>query len=283
MTKLNKEKIQAAVIDKIAVTGSQNKAAGALGISPAHLINIRDGKFDLVSEKMLNELQNKLNLTRNGWQISIKTTAFKRVTRICEDSQLKGRRQIIIGRWGAGKSETLKNFHNSNKEVFYIECEEYWTMKEFLKNMMVQLSIADYNYTAVMMTNKIISQLNKRQNPLLIIDEAGELTDRAFKIIKALSNKTNAGILVAGTHALKNKIDRKVEQNKETFGEFFDRFGGRYLTIETPSKADIKETCAMNGITDSIGQMHILKYATGLSYRALKTVINTYLTQLKNN
>lgn len=271
-----KTSVQNAIINKIQLSGSQNEAARQLGISPAHCKSIREGDFDKVSDKLLRQLAIKLKLTmEHEWQISKETKAFKFLNAVATDSQIRGLRQIVIGTWGSGKSSTLKEYSKATPNVFYIECESYFTKKVFLQELIDVMGVEDVGFTQAELIRKVIKALNKLDRPLLIIDEAGELEDPAFKQIKAISNKTTAGIIVAGTHSLQKRIEKRVRLQKETFGEFWDRFGQRFLEMPKPSKEDIISVCHANGVTDPQEIDNAAKFTLNISYRALQRVLKT--------
>jgi hypothetical protein len=156
-----------------------------------------------------------------------------------------------------------------------MECENFYTKKVFLSELKKALGLPDMGEKMADSSWRIIDFLNKKVKPLLIIDEAGELEDAAFKLIKAYSNKTKAAIIVAGTLSLQNKIEKRLKKQKETYGEFFDRFGARFLMMPQVDENSILEVCKENGINDQQRIDYMVNQGRNKSYRLLKRLIAT--------
>lgn len=70
-------------------------------------------------------------------------------------------------------------------------------------------------------------------NPLIILDEAGDLSYEAFLELKALWNATErcCGWYMMGADGLKEKINRSIECKKVGYTEMLSRYGDRYSRV----------------------------------------------------
>jgi type II secretory pathway predicted ATPase ExeA len=82
-------------------------------------------------------------------------------------------------------------------------------------------------------------------NPLVILDEAGDLQYDAFLELKALWNATEraCGWFMIGADGLKEKMRRAIDNKKVGFTELFSRYGKRYARI-TPEGREENERFA---------------------------------------
>lgn len=69
--------------------------------------------------------------------------------------------------------------------------------------------------------------------PVVIIDEAGDLEYEAFLELKELWNATEGacGWYMMGAEGLRAKIQRGIEHKRVGFAEIFSRYSERYTTI----------------------------------------------------
>jgi hypothetical protein len=103
----------------------------------------------------------------------------------------------------------------------------------------------------------LVFYLRSIQNPLIILDEAGDLEYPAFLELKALWNATDrsCGWYMMGADGLKAKIERNLEHLKVGYAEILSRMGNRFQKI-TPSGTDK---------TDFIRQqVHLIGVANGI-------------------
>ena len=100
------------------------------------------------------------------------------------------------------------------------------------------------------MINRAADELNRLDNPLLIIDEAGKLNHTMILYLHVLRDKVrnNCGIVLAGMPYFKTNLQHYADREKEGYAEFLRRiniwqaFGGL-------SGKEIEEICCKNGIT----------------------------------
>lgn len=84
----------------------------------------------------------------------------------------------------------------------------------------------------------LVFYLRSIENPLIILDEAGDLQYEAFLELKALWNATErcCAWYMMGADGLKEKINRSIECKKVGYTEMLSRYGDRYSKV-TPDEA----------------------------------------------
>ena len=180
--------VQNAIIEQIEIIGSQNQVAKQLGISGAQVVNIRTGIFERVSKEMLNKIAAALGISHDGCQTA-ETLNYKRIMNICEHAKENSVSRAISFAPGTGKTHTLRLFSRQNRDVFYVECEEYFTKRVFLQEICTAMGIKHAGYGIPEMVTLVIKFLNAKNHPLLIIDEADKLKNHILNLYKTFYNK----------------------------------------------------------------------------------------------
>jgi hypothetical protein len=92
----------------------------------------------------------------------------------------------------------------------------------------------------------LVYYLRSIETPLIVLDEAGDLTYEAFLELKALWNATErcCAWYMMGADGLKAKINRSVECKKVGYAEMFSRYGDRYSKV-TPDDGKEREQFMM--------------------------------------
>lgn len=246
----NEQKQQiAAEIELILSSGkiSQNQLSHKVGISPAHLINVRDKeKHGLVSSRTWQ----RLNAYFSSWK-EIATYNLNGCVSVCRDAQENARMLGIYGETGYGKTTALKHYARKNQNAFYVLADCMMSRKGFLKAIAESLGIESEG-TAEALKFLIIARLNALESPLLMIDDAGKLDDKNFRVIQILFDATegNSGFVLAGMPYLKNYIDRSTRAGKMGFGELARRVGW-WEMLDAPTFEEVEKLCSSNGVKDA--------------------------------
>lgn len=226
---------------------SQNKLAEMLGVSPATISNILNEFWERVNESML--LKIKSFFKTKGWTV-IETTNFLIIQNSCKNARERKMMTGIIGFSGAGKTTALQSYYSNNTNTFMVTCARTMRTKQFLGEILKSLGV---NYVAsdYEMVRMIIEVLNKKENPLLIIDEASKLSPNALMYIQDIWDgiEHNAGIVLAGVEYLFDNLKKGADRNKIGMPEFYGRVGLWQYLLE-PTKGEIEAICQNNGVTD---------------------------------
>jgi DNA transposition AAA+ family ATPase len=273
MTNVNKNTIVEAVRRRIDVVGSQNTVARQLGISAAHLKSIREGDLDKVADKTLNKIARMLNV-QERWQ-QAETRNYTRVMNLCKHTQSLGLSRAISFAPGTGKTYALRAYADVTTNAFYIECEEYWSKKVFLRELRRAIGLDDAPMGIAEMVEGIMDELKKIDHALVIIDEADKLKDSVLNLFKTLYNKTSAGFVLAGTPHFRHRVEKGVRLNKMGFAEIHSRIGGNFIRLYPISDDDVRLICQSNGVDDPSAVEHIID-TVQRDFRQIRASIEEY-------
>lgn len=233
--------------------GSQNKAANALnGVSSATISQILNGKTELIAPEMWRNIEGQLKTNSNDWQI-VETSDFKRLKRLFKDSQEYANVFGIVGDAGSGKSKAIEIYENENENVFALSCSEFWNKKYFLQELLQKMGRDYSGLTIAEMMYEAISQVLKKDKPIIILDEADKLTDQVLYFFITLYNKLEdkAGIVLIATDHLRKRIDRGLNINKKGYKEIYSRIGRKFIELKGVNFTDVTQICHANGITEA--------------------------------
>lgn len=227
---------------------SKNELANKLGVSSATLSNIENERWEKLKDEMLLKIWNEVK--GSDWQL-IETYNFQRIVESCSHSRENHRMIGVIGQTGAGKSTALKEYYLSNEQTYYVVCQKSTTSRVFFKQLLREMGVL-FTGTLYEMIERISDELNKQAQPLILIDEAGKLSQTVLEHIHDLRNKTEhtTGIVMAGVEYFKNNLENAVRKNKEGMPEFYDRIAA-WIELTTPKKNEIRLICEVNGITNA--------------------------------
>ena len=101
----------------------------------------------------------------------------------------------------------------------------------------------------------LVFYVKQLENPLIILDEAGDLEYHAFLELKSLWNATEytCGWYMMGADGLQAKIDRNKDIKKVGYAEIFDRYGSKYSRV-SPAQDNEAITAFLLGQIDKIGK-----------------------------
>lgn len=224
---------------------SQNKLAEMMGISPATLSNVLNELWERINESML--LKIKSYFKSKSWTL-IETSNFLTIQEKCNEARERKMMIGIIGYTGAGKTTALNHYFENNANTFLVTCGRTMRTKQFLgeilRSMGINFIASDYE-----MVRAIIDELNRLNNPLLIIDEASKLSPNALMYIQDIWDgiESNGGLILAGVEYLLLNIKKGAERNKIGMPEFYGRVA-QWQYLDKPSRKEIDAICTNNGV-----------------------------------
>lgn len=275
-TQVHHNQIRQALIEKIGkkkVTASE--AAKQIGISDATVSNIINESYAekpalMPSDRMWMKIANWSG-SRNGWRTA-DTVNYKRVFNVCRHAQDNSISRAISFSPGTGKTFALKAYANETPNCYYIECEEYFTKRTFLRELMQAIGLANNVMPMADMVGEIVARLNSTERPLVIIDEADKLDNGCLNLYKTLYNKTISGYVLTGTPYFKIKIDAGVKRNRMGYCEVYSRFGGEFIPLHPVDEKMVRQVCEVNGIEDEGEIQEVTEVAAG-DLRRVKAMI----------
>lgn len=249
------EKIQIAACLKAYCTqkGSQNRAANSLtSVSSATISKILAGDWDTISDKMWRLIGSKVGFETSGWVIA-ETRAYKRMTFLLSNAKADSLVMAVTGEAGSGKTEAIKNFVASEKNVYHLCCSEYWNRRTFMSKLLQCMGV-DYSGSTVSdMMDDIIESLKKKEKPLVVLDEADKLTDQVFYFFISLYNQLedSCGIILCATSYLEKRIKKGLRSNRKGYEEIYSRMGRKFVGLQVVNGEDIAAVCVANGVEDA--------------------------------
>ena len=252
MKQTEKEAIAAKLRTYVDSKESQNAAAKSLrGVSAATVSQILNGNWDLISDDMWRTVGNQIGYDPRNWVV-IETEGYRRMTQVLTDAQRHSLVMAATGDAGCGKSQAIKVYAGSNRNVIALSCSEYWNRKEFLGELLQSLGTEPGGSTVADMMREAIRQLKRREGVLIVLDEADKLSDQVLHFFITIYNKLEdtVGIVLCATQYLKKRIERGVVNNRKGYKEIYSRIGRKFIPMPVVNRGDIKAVCTANGLED---------------------------------
>lgn len=248
---------------------SQNKLASALGVNAATLSKIKNKKWQSISADMWQKVaaffvQNTTS-TVGEWQI-FDTDNFATIKRMCQEAKKHQNMYCVIGDTGVGKTVALKHYAERNPDTYYVLCKYMMSDTTFLKAIAKSINIT-VSGRKLTMFERLVSELQKQDKPVILLDDVGKLPLQCYRIIQLLFDEleNNCGIVIAGVPHLEATLRKNAERNKMSFPELVRRFRNKeWRLLGKPTKKEILYQAIRYGITD--------KYAVKYLYQ----IINEY-------
>ena len=283
MTKFSIDEIREALRRKMDVIElNDNQAAKQIGVSSATISNILLSQLETEKLAKINDAMWRKVASWCGYGMAwytAETIGYTRVMDICRHAQNKGISKAITDEPGSGKTWALTSYKASNRNCFFIACKEHWTVKSFVEKLMKAIGMQVFVGTITEKVDAIIEYLNGKISPLLIIDEADKLRDRALIIIKTLYDEVRTGIVLAGTPFFEIRILKGCRQNKMGYKEIFSRVGGEFYHLGLIGEDEVFQICAINNIKEEKVIRAIAREAKG-DLRRVKAAIELYELKL---
>ncbi len=228
---------------------SNAKASKVLGISAAQFSRIMKGETARVlSDDKFLSIARRLEISLkagDNWQIA-RTETFAYIMKQLETAQELSTSGLLCDIADIGKTFTAKHYVKTHKNAVYIDCSLYSTKQRFVRKIAQEFGLDKTGRYNDVKDNLIFYLNNAIENPLVILDEAGDLDYPAFTTIKSLWNATehNVGWYMMGADGLRVKIERFLNQKKVGYAEIFSRFGNKFQRI-TPESNDERQKFAL--------------------------------------
>lgn len=250
ITNEEKEMIRVRLGEYCEMKGSQKRAATSLvGVSPATVTQIVTGKWELINEKMWRSIAAQIGVKQTRWNI-VETRNYRALSDIFADAQENALVLAVCGEAGTGKSLTAAHYGAENPNVYVLACSEYWNRKTFLRELLRVMGKNPAGDTVGDMVDDVVMALKRRENPLIILDEADKLSDQVMFFFITFYNKLEdyCGIVLMATDYLEKKVRRGLRLNKKGYKEIYSRIGRRFVATPGLSATDISDVCRANGV-----------------------------------
>jgi DNA transposition AAA+ family ATPase len=241
-TEIKHKVIAALKVNAAKFGASASKYATSLGINAAQLSRILKGETEKVlSEAAWVSLARKMNVSLTNekpWRAAA-TPTYIYVSEMLKSCQQDSLSALICDLADIGKTFTAKHFCKENKFAVYIDCSQYKSKQKLVRSIAKEFGTNNTGKYADVYDD-LVYYLQSLANPLVVLDEAGDLGYEAFLELKALWNATegSCGWVMMGADGLKEKVRRAIDNKKVGYTELFSRYGQRYQRITPEGKED---------------------------------------------
>lgn len=223
---------------------SDNKHAAALGISASVYNALKKGITDKqVSDTNWICIARRLNVSladEMEWKAA-ETPTYIFITEQLAMCQESGVSAILCDMANIGKTFTARTYVKSHRNAIYVDCSQVKSKIRLIRFIAREFGI-NTNGRYVDVYDDLVFYLKTLENPLIILDEAGDLQYEAFLELKALWNATErcCAWYMMGADGLKEKINRSIECKKVGYTEMLSRYGDKYSKV-TPDDGKERE------------------------------------------
>lgn len=214
--------------------GSDAAFARQYGMSASIFSRIKAGETDKVlAEAQWLQTGRILGVTLNKrkWNIA-RTDVFEKIESEVMFCKQHAKARMFVDACGIGKTFTARYLSKTIKNCFYIDASQARTKMEFIRLLARTIGVPDSGYYVTVLEN-VKYYLHVIPQPVIIIDEAGDLDYGAFLELKGLWNATEnvCGWYLMGAEGFKAKVERGINRQRVGFREVFSRFSENYSSI----------------------------------------------------
>lgn len=210
------------------------------GISDTTLSNLEAERWEKLSNPMLLRIWNFCN--RNNVDNLFSTTDFISTFKICDKARKYHFMVGLIADTGMGKTAAISAY-SRRKNVFYVCYDKTMNPRQFFLALLRELAYP-FESNLNEMINQAADELNRLENPLIIIDEARKLNQTMILYLHVLRDKVagNCGVILAGMPYFKDNMTKFAAKEKEGYAEFLRRINLWHTFVGLQPK-EIEEIC----------------------------------------
>jgi DNA transposition AAA+ family ATPase len=274
-----KQQIVEVVKNRLPNYKSAAKMAVALGINSAQLSRIQKGELEgVLSDVNWISIARKLDVQAqvdSAWRVA-KTPVYTHVytqLQACQQRALSG---LLCDLADIGKTYTAKQYVKENRFAVYIDCSQHKSKQQLIRAIAQEFGVGNSGRLTDVYAD-LVFYLKSVPNPLVILDEAGDLYYEAFLELKAMWNATEGfcGWYMMGADGLKRKIENNILYKRVGYAEVFSRFGSRYQKITPDGQEALDEfrrtqVAMIAKVNDEAADVKAIVAKTGGSLRRVK-------------
>ena len=256
MTNLQKEQIRES-LQKYLRTGKMEVIIKKAEIGGKVIVSMLNGEWDGLRPEWWEQVGDALDM--NNMDGLYTTKDCEKVMKICRYATDNCIMIGLTGDTGMGKTHALRAVA-LRENVFYTELDLTTNPRVFLRSILQNMNIG-YDGTVHNLLQRVVTEINRRKNVLLIVDEAGKMNHRIMLCLHTLRDRTNksCGIVLAGMPEFKNNLIRGKDSGKGGYAEFFRRVN-LWDELTGLDKEEVIQVLADNGITDASLQREFTRY-----------------------
>ncbi|MDO9554563.1 ATP-binding protein [Rhodonellum sp.] len=195
---------------------------------------IKNGELDgLLKDSQWLNIGRELNVNINNrkWNMA-KTEVFEAIKADVIFCQENGKGIILVDDCAIGKTFAGKYLSKTLNNCFYIDGSQCKTKSLFIRAFAKAIGIDSLGKIAEVKAN-IKYYLKMLPQPMIILDEAGDLEYTAFLELKEFWNATEGvcGWYLMGADGLRSKIERGINSRKVGYRELLSRYSDKFMKI----------------------------------------------------
>ena len=230
--------------------GSDAKYATSMGLSATAYSRLIKGQTDrVISDQTWITLARKLEVSAGDapeWKIA-NTPVYQFITTQLEACQQNSMSALLCDLSDIGKTFAAKVYCKTHRNAIYIDCSQVKSRQKLIRCIASGFGLGSTGKYADVYAD-LVYYIKTLATPLIILDEAGDLSYEAFLEVKALWNATelSCGYYMMGADGLREKMKRAINCKKVGYAELFSRFGKRYGSIIPENENGAKELLTMS-------------------------------------
>lgn len=224
---------------------SAAKMAIALGINSAQLSRVLNGEVEnVLSDANWLSIARRLDVQlgdNTPWQTA-NTPVYQFISNQLSACQEMGLSGMLCDSADIGKTYTAKAYCREHKNAVYIDCSQVKTKQQLIRQIAKEFGVTHTSRYADVYDD-LVFYIRSIINPIIVLDEAGDLAYPAFLELKALWNATerSCGWYMMGADGLRAKIETNRRNNKVGYAELFSRFGNKYQKVTPDGREAAQE------------------------------------------
>lgn len=230
--------------------GSDAKYATSMGLSATAYSRLVKGQTDrVISDQTWITLARKLEVSAGDapeWKIA-NTPVYQFITAQLDACQQNSMSALLCDLSDIGKTFTAKVYCKTHRNTVYVDCSQVKSRQKLIRYIASGFGLGNTGKYADVYAD-LVYYIKTINTPLIILDEAGDLSYEAFLEIKALWNATelSCGYYMMGADGLREKMKRAINCKKVGYAEVFSRFGKRYGSIIPENEEGAKELLTLS-------------------------------------
>lgn len=260
VSKLIKSHCESTGISQAKLSNSIKVRYGSVSI--ATISNMVSGKWDNISDRLWEHVGDYFGMNHNKrFQWSIRMTHnMDIIHKLCAAVHSERNMMAICGTTGLGKTEALDRYSRLKDNVFYVLVRKSMTMKEFLQDVARSMHLqveGSINAHVRRTTGKLIAL-----GGLLILDDMGKRIEKLYGVLQEMYDlvEGKAGIIIAGTPALKFHIDKHAAlggmKTKDSYPELQRRIS-YWQRLYPPTEAMVRQVCSDYNIIEEAAVKYV--------------------------
>lgn len=175
---------------------------------------------------------------RKNWKLA-RTKVFEAICNDIEACKKHSRSMIFVDEPEIGKTVAAKHCAASMTNAYYLDCSQAKTRIIFNRALAKAVGVTVTGPTWEL-KEAIKERLLQKREPIVILDEFGDVSHEVFLELKEYWNATEGECawFLIGADGLRNKMQGGIRYGKAGMRELFSRLSGRYMSIVPKDKAE---------------------------------------------